>query len=545
MPERLRVSGFLAASATALAMVLPAVGAAATPVAATSGPVAGPDHLVDLDHGLAFSKNKQNEQSITRDPLSGVLIAGANDEIGQPACQTVSAPGASPCPFAAGVPTSGYYRSTDGGNTWTGGYLPGFAKIGRTSGGDPSLDAGPRRCADGHHAWSCGANVYYASLADPFPERGGEAVTLSRSADDGASWTDPVVVDATVTPGQFDDHEWLAVDKSPASPDFGRLYVTWAVFCNNCSGNGNVKILIAHSDDDGATWSKPVQVSAANNNGSQGFRETGQLTIASDGTVEDFWTENADSTHLQGLQVVAVSKNGGATFTAPTTISTVTDYPLTGTPFDVVDLFNRVPGMSARVDCYPHPAADPTSTRVVVVWCDFGGGHGVVRGASSTDGLHWTSLGTVAGVSGRNAFFPEPAIGADGVVSVGFDALTAPPANDLWQTGTQVYDAYYVQSTGSGFTAPLRVSTASSNPDGSSYNNLQEQFIGDYIGIVNGATSSFLAWTDAREATPCAAVDSYRSAVYSGSTTAIAPNPDTACATGFGNTDTMVAEITH
>ena len=68
--------------------------------------------------------------------------------------------------------------------------------------------------------------------------------------------------------------------------------------------------------------------------------------------------------------MVATSTDGGQTFSAPITIAQVTDYPLTGTPFDVVDLFNRVPGMSARVDCYPHPASDPSSARVYVVWCD-------------------------------------------------------------------------------------------------------------------------------------------------------------------------------
>ena len=55
-------------------------------------------------------------------------------------------------------------------------------------------------------------------------------------------------------------------------------------------------------------------------------------------------------------------------------------------------------------------------------------------------------------------------------------------------------------------------STAPSNPDGSSYNDLTEQFIGDYTGIVNGQTSAYLVWTDARAATPCSAVDAYRKA---------------------------------
>jgi hypothetical protein len=202
--------------------------------------------------------------------------------------------------------------------------------------------------------------------------------------------------------------------------------------------------------------------------------------------------------------------------------------------------------MSARVDCFPHPATDPSSARVYVVWCDFSGGHGTVRGAVSSDGVHWTSLGTVASLAGRNAFFPQAAVSPAGTVSVTFDALTQPPADDEFQTGVQTYDNYYVESSdgGASFTAPLRVSTATSNPDGSSYNNLQEQFIGDYIGIVDGPRQAYVVWTDSRNATACAAVDAFRSQVYAGGKP-VAPDPDQACATGFGNTDTMAAAVTY
>ena len=132
-----------------------------------------------------------------------------------------------------------------------------------------------------------------------------------------------------------------------------------------------------------------------------------------------------------------------------------------------------------------------------------------------------------------------------GTVSVTFDALTRPPANDKWQTGVQTYNNYYVESPpgGASFTAPLRVSAAASNPDGSSYNNLQEQFIGDYIGIVDGPRQAYVVWTDSRNATACAAVDAFRSQVYAGNKP-VAPNPDQACATRFGNTDTMAAAVT-
>jgi hypothetical protein len=511
--------------------------------AAPAAPPTTGNFLVDQDHGLQFSQNKQNEPAITRDPQSGVLIAGANDELEQPLCPGTTVPLASPCPFGLGVPISAYYRSTDNGKTWTGAFLPGFKTIGRASGGDPSLDYGPRLCANGTFSFSCGVAIYYGSLADPFPEFGGEQVTVSRSYDDGLTWANPVEATSTDNKSNFDDHDWVAVDHFSGSPHFGRVYVFWAVFCNTCAGNGNVKLYLAHSDDEGRTWSQAVQVSSANNNTPQGFRETGQMAVSSNGTVEAFWTENADSTKLPSLQVAAISTDGGQTFTAPITIAQVIDYPLRGTPFDVVDLFNRVPGMSARVDCYPHPASDPSSTRVYAVWCDFSDGHGVVKGAVSLDGTHWTQLGTIASISDRNAFFPAASVAPNGTVSLTFDALTQPPANNPFQTGVQVYDNYFAVSAAGGlaFGSPVRVSTASSNPDGSSYNNLQEQFIGDYIDIVAGPTSAYIVWTDARNATPCQAVDDFRNAVYAGSKTAVAPNPDSACATSFGNTDTEAA----
>src|SRR5215470_13013586 len=76
----------------------------ALPAAGTAGPSVSSNALVDVDHGLAFPQNKQNEPSITMDPLTGVLIAGANDEISQPACSGTSTPLASPCPFEPGAP---------------------------------------------------------------------------------------------------------------------------------------------------------------------------------------------------------------------------------------------------------------------------------------------------------------------------------------------------------------------------------------------------------------------------------------------------------
>src|SRR5262245_15753515 len=73
--------------------------------------------LVDQDDGLLFSQNKQNEPAITRDPFTGVLVAGANDEIEEPLCPGTTVPLASPCPFDPSVSVNGVYRSTNNGQS--------------------------------------------------------------------------------------------------------------------------------------------------------------------------------------------------------------------------------------------------------------------------------------------------------------------------------------------------------------------------------------------------------------------------------------------
>src|SRR5438552_18410969 len=85
--------------------------AAAVPAAAGAAPTPGANVNVDLDHGLAFPQNKQNEPAITRDPATGVLIAGANDEITNALCHDVTTPRTSPCPFTPSRQPSTAYRS--------------------------------------------------------------------------------------------------------------------------------------------------------------------------------------------------------------------------------------------------------------------------------------------------------------------------------------------------------------------------------------------------------------------------------------------------
>src|SRR5260221_7924113 len=63
-----------------------------------------------------FPTNKQNEPSLAQNPTNPMnLISGSNDEIGEPACTNTTP---SSCPFVAGVQSSGFYASFNGGKTW-------------------------------------------------------------------------------------------------------------------------------------------------------------------------------------------------------------------------------------------------------------------------------------------------------------------------------------------------------------------------------------------------------------------------------------------
>ncbi len=106
--RRLSMLTFVATLAVATGVMLsPAAALSATTISNTkvNKAVAGP-----------FPINKQNEPSLAQNPRNSQnLIAGSNDEVGEPAC-TNRTP--SSCPFVNGVSVSGFYASFDGGKTW-------------------------------------------------------------------------------------------------------------------------------------------------------------------------------------------------------------------------------------------------------------------------------------------------------------------------------------------------------------------------------------------------------------------------------------------
>jgi hypothetical protein len=490
----------------------------------------------NLVQPVPFPQNKQNEPAIAQNPHNRMqLIAGSNDEIDEPACKSTG------CPFVGNVGLSGVYVSNNGGTSWTqfsapaGGdntasfngtnihTLPGFGKLARDLGipglasdGDPAI------------AFSRDGIAYYGSLAGV---RGiatnSELLTVSRSNDGGQHWSGPVLATDRTNPADFNDKIAIWVDAGASSPFAGTVYVSWTLFRG---GPGRAEpIMVSRSTDGGKTFSSAMQVTPAHNNNSIGGRQGSAIRTAPNGDVYVFFESGAvvNGTKVNA-QMFVKSTDGGASFSKEAVASSVVDIP------------SPLPGSSFRNDSFASIDIGPTG-KIYVAWADFRSGRGQVRMTTSSDGGDsWTPSGVVLDVADRSAFFPGVAVSPDGTkVSVATQALDAMPAGTPPGAGVVFYDSYFAESVSGGkFSAPLKISTHSSDPNPSSTNSLLAQFLGDYNTLISDNQHAWFIWTDGRAGTSCAAVDAYRA-----NHLLPKPNVPTKCAGTFGNTDIFVGRV--
>ncbi len=472
-----------------------------------------------------FPKNKQNEPSLAQNPKNPLnLIAGSNDEIGEPACTNTTP---SSCPFVAGVSVSGFYASFDGGVSWPCQGLINLLPLGEYAFGDPA------------QAFDSKGNAYYGTLAFPFPGTTAEERTglqadffVAKSTDGGCTYASAAKVSGD-SPAKFDDKDAITADANPSSPFRDNVYAAWTKFAKpGGSGVGNDQIVFSRSTDGGQTWSNPQPISPAHNNSSAGGRQGAAVKVGPDGTVYVVWLDTVDK---QPVERISISFDGGKNFPRQNiTAAAVTD-----------DGVNPLPGSSFRQDARTFPSLTVASDGTLyVAWANHKNGHAVVMVTkSATKGLTWSTPVTAGDVSGRSAFFASVSADPNGKVNVGFLAMDDKPTGTKPGAGVVHYDAYFTQSTDGGatFSSPLKISTATSDPDGSSTNSLRAQFLGDYITAVSDSsgTKAFVVWTDSRSATPCAAVDAFRAG------TGPKPNVIAQCPTTFGNTNIFLGIVSY
>ena len=85
---------------------------------------------------------------------------------------------------------------------------------------------------------------------------------MQRSTDGGLTFRTPSLVIDDNNINIFNDKNWIAVDSSPASPHYGRVYSMWSRFITTGSGSSAVTTnpgAVSFSDDHGKTYELQFQ----------------------------------------------------------------------------------------------------------------------------------------------------------------------------------------------------------------------------------------------------------------------------------------------
>ncbi len=280
--------------------------------------------------------------------------------------------------YDGGATNIGFATSTDGGASWTHGFLPGITVAG---GGHHDRVSDPAVAYDAKHkVW-----LISSLPLDQSPSLKGVAVIVSRSLDGGLTWSNPVVVS---TGGDL-DKDWITCDNTPTSPFYGNCYTEF----DNYQAFDMVKMSV--SSDGGLSW-RGAQTTA---NRAKGLG--GVPVVQPNGNVVVPLSDSRENSIL-----VFGSTDGGRSWTATRTIARVNDHTVAGG-------LRTGPLPSAGIDA---------SGKIYVVWqdCRFESGctaNDIVM-STSIDGKNWTQpvripIDPVG--SGVDHFLPG--LGVDGATS--------------------------------------------------------------------------------------------------------------------------------
>ena len=416
--------------------------------------------------GEASPDRQVNEPYIAVDPRNpSIVVAGAMDD------RLVS---------QGGHWWDAYYRSTDGGMTWSSRLLPGF--LGDTS---PQGLTSPLRAfatqRDSVVAFDRSGNVYYSGLTNNLTDSGSVITNTDRTfvakfANDGADFVRATVI-PTVT-----EFPRMAVDTSGGVND-GNIYVVFLDFPG--SGGG----VFVRSTDGGLTFSKPISIAVP-------FHDNTAVTTDPAGNVYVVTLQcmghGGSCSNAPAQILVSKSTDGGLSF-QPFVVAAniVTDPPIfPGNQFFIFPLLSSAPQMSTDSNGVLYIVSD-----------DFSSGNSNVVLTKSTDGgLTWSSLLRINDVAFGQHFLPTIAV-SGGVIGVAwYDSRLGQLANGTI-TGL---DLFYAQSRdgGSSFSANLRVTSVSFDPNLvlSPDLFLGVSRIGDYISIAASPDAVRPIWADNRNA---------------------------------------------
>ncbi len=251
----------------------------------------------------------------------------------------------------------------------------------------------------------------------------------------------------------------------------GTLYLTWTRFTTINDKEQRGDIVEIRSTDAGATWSTPVQISRTHD------QTDVQGAFPAVGPAGDLNVLYYDQTSKAGLWL-GRSSDGGRSFAPPVKVADVHDPP---TP---------LPTSKFRMFVLPQLASNPLDGTLAAVWNDYPGNSDILLTRSRDNGRTWSAPTRLNSDSGNaDQFFPTLVFGPDGVLHVAWLDRRDDPHN-------LTFSPYYTQSSDDGrsFAPEVRIGDAQSDPSIGFGGTL----IGDYIQVDAVAGRASVAWVDTR-----------------------------------------------
>jgi hypothetical protein len=445
-------------------------------------------------------RRSQNEPTVAVDPADPtVVVAGANDYCAQ---------------IVNGDVWAGYYRSTDGGGTWSNSLVPGYPDDSSDEGLASPVHGSCAAAGDPSQSFDAEGTLFYAFICFNRSGPVNGAVYVARYADHGATY-DRTVLIKKGTPsglflsGLFQDKINLTVDQTSGA-NAGNVYVAWSQYNGFAPTNA---VLFSRSTDGGLSYSRPVRVTPV----SLGTASFADLAVGPDGTVYLTYLTYPSSSRPTTDVWLQSSTNGGVSFGAPFHVASI--HQLDSAQFS---------GTTGTSDCGDGPFACESgltfsrffSSSAVAV--DGDGVHVVWSARTSEngqtkifvrnfDGTTWSTATTLDTVETGHQWSPDIA-SAEGTITVVFydsrgDANYAPdlPPGDT-ADGTNsgdVVNTMIATSTdgGTGWSESAVTSTGS-NFGWETHGSRRVGFWGDYIYVSAVPGAVHVTWTDSRDLVP-------------------------------------------
>jgi hypothetical protein len=516
--------------------------------------VTGIPYTDDILTACSQSRGRQNEPAVAVDPRNTQVIVGSSNDY----CGVFAANGTF---IGVGVVWMGYYRSENGGASFTSSLIPGYpgdsspfaarAHV-RTSGaGDPVLAwdshgrlfAGSESSGDPEGTAKTFGDVWVGTYENPGGENGA-------TVNDGKEFvTSVIVAQGSAAPnllGKFHDKTAIEVDRTGGQCD-GNVYFAWARFTGGGSNGFNSSIYFVRSTDHGRTFSSPMKLSQTVHD-----IQFPDIAVTGNGHVYVTYREFADVRSNTTTDAIAynTSTDCGASFSQPQQV-------LTFEPYDPTDIsvaggvagecgdfdsacvsgytfmrggtqIRSTADQSDTVHDYLYLVYDPSIPGTEV---PSGTTYGSITSEDLPDKYH-QNVGSQSGIyffrldgaTGAHTpptridpqatglqRFPDISVDQGSMHAIWWDSRFDPcyaPARPLGNCANKSTVASLDAFAASGSAATLiwspsvRLSTFTSNPNYEQYSGRTVPFGGDYLYISSVGGSSYGVWTDWQDVVP-------------------------------------------